>query len=71
MRILARGSPATLEELSDVAWERFQPSKTFLADVALNWLGFYVSVQYRDAQGRQSPVYSDDISIEGFIPAPT
>jgi len=71
MRVLARATPANLEDFADVGWEQFQPSKTFLAVAAMNWLGFYVSVQYRDSLGHLSPVFVDDVSIEGFIPAPT
>jgi hypothetical protein len=39
--------------------------------VPINWTGFYVSVQYRDAEGNLSPVVCDDISIEGHSPTPT
>ncbi len=71
MRFLAGASPAGLQELDEVDWEPFQPSEVFLAQAALNWLGFYVSAQYRDSLGHTSPVFVDDISIEGFIPATT
>jgi hypothetical protein len=37
--------------------------------VALNWTGFYVCVQYQDEHGNVSPVYRDDISVEG-VPRP-
>lgn len=51
-------------------WEPFQATRTFPVYVPINWTGFYVSVQYLDASGRISPIFSDDISIEG-MPAPT
>ena len=28
-------------------------------------VGWYIAVQYRDASGNLSPVYCDDISVEG------
>ena len=39
--------------------------------LALNWVGFYQRVQYRDALGNLSSVYCDDISLEGNPPPPT
>jgi hypothetical protein len=39
--------------------------------VPVNWTGFYVSVQYRDADGNLSPVYDDDVSVEGQPPTLT
>ncbi len=51
-------------------WEPFQPSKTYEAGLALNWVGWYIAVQYRDDQGSLSPVYCDDISLEGSPPQP-
>ena len=36
-----------------------------------NFQGRYVNVQYRDVAGNMSPVYCDDISIEGMPPTPT
>jgi hypothetical protein len=57
------------QEMQAAPWEPFMKQKTFSVPVVINWVGFYVSVQYRDAQGNISPVYYDDISIEGS-PAP-
>jgi hypothetical protein len=53
----------------DAPWEPFMPSKSFSTTLAINWVGWYVSVQYRDELGNLSPVYCDDISLEGS-PAP-
>jgi hypothetical protein len=55
----------------DTPWEPFEPARTFSAQLALNWVGWYASVQYRDDQGNLSPVYCDDISLEGSPPTPT
>ena len=55
----------------DAPWEPFVPSKTYSAGLAINWVGWYISVQYRDDQGSLSPVYCDDISLEGSPPQPT
>jgi hypothetical protein len=52
-------------------WEPFQPAKSYAASLAINFVGWYVSVQYRDEQGNLSPVYCDDISLEGSPPAPS
>jgi hypothetical protein len=52
------------------SWEPFQSSRTYETTLALNWVGWWVSVQYRDARGNVSPVFCDDISLEGSPPAP-
>ena len=52
--------------LESVAWEPFVDSKTFSVPVVINWTGFYICVQYQDEQGNISPVYQDDISVEGM-----
>jgi hypothetical protein len=51
-------------------WEPFQNTKTYETSLGLNWIGWYISVQYRDQNGQLSPVYCDDISLEGSPPAP-
>jgi hypothetical protein len=71
MRTRAGGIHFTESEMAEAEWEPFVPLKTFPVYVAINWIGFYVSVQYRDAQGNLSPVYYDDISVEGHPPSPT
>jgi hypothetical protein len=47
-------------------WEPFVDSKTYPVTVVLNWTGFYICVQFQDEYGNLSPVYHDDISVEGF-----
>ncbi len=39
-------------------------------DAGGNNVLYFVSVQYRDANGNVSPVYCDDISVEGMPPPP-
>lgn len=64
-------SCATVVDLSASAWEAFAASKSFSYPViALNWVTYSVAVQYRDAGGNLSPIYCDDISVEG-TPAST
>ncbi len=69
MRVRVGGRWFGEEELMQTAWEPFQANKTYDFTPPINWSGFYVSVQFRDALGWVSPVYTDDISVEG-MPAP-
>ena len=46
-------------------WQAYQAQRTFETRLAINWVGWWVSVQYRDSAGNLSPVYCDDISLEG------
>jgi hypothetical protein len=72
MRVARQTCTTTITpDLSAVAWEPFVASKTFPTAInALNWTSSYVNVQYRDAAGNVSPVYCDDIQVEG-MPANT
>lgn len=70
MRVRTGGICFPGSGMADADWEPFVSSKRYPAYVALNWVGFYVSVQYRDNHGNLSPVYCDDISVEGFPPMP-
>ena len=58
---LCAGAPAELAG----SWQPFQAQRTFETTLAINWAGWSVSVQYRDSAGNLSPVYCDDISLEG------
>ena len=51
-------------------WEPYQPARSYPARLAINWVGWWISVQYRDSAGNLSPVYCDDISLEGSPPTP-
>lgn len=57
----------TQSEMNTAAWEPFVKQKTFSHKIAVpNWVGWYLAVQYRDANGKLSPIYCADISIEGM-----
>jgi len=58
------------DEIAVEPWQPFAPGKTFPFTPPINWVGFYVTVQYRDSAGNLSPLYCDDISVEG-MPAVT
>jgi hypothetical protein len=53
-------------QLAEAPWEPFRSAATYQVAVPLGWVGFYVSVQYRDGLLNVSPAYYDDISIEGM-----
>jgi len=71
MRVRVGSMPFNEREMAEADWEPFVRFRRYPVRVALNWVGFYVSVQYRDAQGNLSPIYHDDISVEGMPPTPT
>lgn len=71
MRVRSGGLHFTEDEMAYADWEEFVPYKTFSVHVAINWIGFYVTVQYRDELGNLSLVYYDDISVEGHPATPT
>jgi len=57
------------QDLSAASWEPFTTSQTYLHTIAtINWYGYYTRAQYRDSVGNLSPIYCDDISIEGMPP---
>jgi hypothetical protein len=59
------------QALVQAPWEPFTATKTFSVTLPINWVGFYVAVQYRDGLGNVSPVFTADISLEGMPPTPT
>jgi hypothetical protein len=65
MRVFKSSGCVTNANLEAAVWEPFAPSKTFPVVVAINWVGFYISAQFQDEHGNLSPVYCDDISVEG------
>ncbi|HEY71508.1 MAG TPA: hypothetical protein G4O08_13100 [Anaerolineae bacterium] len=71
MRVRTGSMPFNEREMAQADWEPFASHRRFPVEVVINWVGFYVSVQYRDAQGNLSPIYFDDISVEGMPPTPT
>jgi hypothetical protein len=61
------------EDMSVVAWEPFTESKVFqFTPPVFNWFTFTASVQFGDADSNLSPVYCDNIGVEGMpvTPAP-
>ena len=65
MRVLT-GAPLVDEsDIAQASWEPFMAEKQFPVPVAINWTTFWVHVQYRDATGAISPVFSDEIGVEG------
>lgn len=69
MRVHAGGNPLTTQEFDQIVWQPFTTSMSFDVPIFVNWTGFYVQAQYRDALSNLSPIYVDDISVEG-MPAP-
>ncbi len=65
MRVRFGTRPFGEEELTADEWEPFVPLKTFQIEIVINWVGYYVSVQYMDEFGNISAVHHDDISVEG------
>lgn len=65
MRVWLGNQPASEEALTNAEWEPFAETKVFTADVGLNWIGYTISVQFRDAQGNLSEVFYDEIAVEG------
>jgi len=68
MRV-TRGCSADTD-LEHADWEPFVDSKTYPVNVVLGWSGFYICVQFQDEYANLSPVYRDDISVEGFSRKP-
>ena len=62
------GCSATEADMETADWEPFASSKIFPVYLVINWVGFYVSAQFQDEHGNLSPVYCDDISVEGMPP---
>ena len=70
MRVATAGIKFDAAAMADVPWEPFEPSKSYPVAVALNWTGYWVNAQFRDAAGNVSPVVYDDISVEGSPAGP-
>jgi hypothetical protein len=71
MRVRAGSQPFDEEEMAEASWEPYRPEVSFPFLVPLNWVGFYVSAQFRDEMGNESAAAHDDISIEGMPALPT
>jgi hypothetical protein len=73
MRVDAGMLLGCLDEMASATapWQPFVPEQVYTTTAFSNFQGWYVNVQYRDDAGNVSPVYCDDISIEGMPPGPT
>ena len=61
-------------QVGEQNWEPFVPVKYYPHTFGPNWYYWRVSVEYRDEHGNISPVYRDEISMEGwcyFTPTPS
>jgi hypothetical protein len=72
MRVMTGGSGVGEDDLAEITWEPYTQMKTYQVEITVpNWIGWWVYIQFRDADGNVSPVFSDDISLEGHLPPPT
>ncbi|MEK7324475.1 MAG: hypothetical protein AAB217_04365 [Chloroflexota bacterium] len=69
MRVASAGVCWDEIQMAGAAWEPFAAKKTIpFANIPINFVGFYMTVQYRDGAGNTSPVYCDEVSVEGIPP---
>lgn len=66
MRVFAGARPQSPEIFEQLPWQPFTSTISFEVPIVLNWTGFYVQVQFRDGLENLSPVFVDDISVEGM-----
>jgi hypothetical protein len=52
--------------LAGANWEPFVTERVYTFTPPLNFVGIQLEVQYQDTQGTESPVYCDDITVEGM-----
>jgi hypothetical protein len=72
MRTRFSGSCMNENEFVQEQWRPFVVQEKVPMQIsAINWIGYWAGVQYRDSQGNLSPVYCDDISLEGMPAPPT
>lgn len=58
------------EAIREAEWEPFVDKKTYKITLMLNFYGLIECVQYRDELGNLSPVYCDDVNVEGMAKPP-
>jgi hypothetical protein len=59
-------------EMTEATWQPFVVTVTEPFTItSINWIGHFLTVQYRDELGNLSPVACDDISVEGMPAPPT
>ncbi len=70
MRVAAVGGCDNRGQVDKAQWQPFAPVTHLPASLGINWVGFYVAAQFRDDKGIVSPIYCDDISLEGMPAVP-
>ncbi|TFH37130.1 MAG: hypothetical protein E4G99_03275 [Anaerolineales bacterium] len=65
MRYRTGGFVKLDQDFDSLTWEPYTEEKFFPFQLPINWTGFYIRVQFKDGLGNLSPIYSDDISVEG------
>ena len=68
MRYVAGGYGLLDDQLNTAPWEPYVEELVFTYTISINWTGFSVHVQFQDMDGNLSPIYQDDISVEGMPP---
>jgi hypothetical protein len=66
MRVRTGGRWFDEADMVQAPWEPYVEGRIYPVTLVVNWIGFYVSVQFRDALGNLSPIFTDDISVEGM-----
>lgn len=66
MRVLSGSPSADERDMELVPWEPFAKEKIYQISLPTNWTTFWVHVQFRDIKGLVSPIYSDEIGLEGM-----
>ena len=60
------GGECRFASIDGSAWEPFSTQKTFTFTPPINWVTIGVAAQFRDSIGTESPLYCDDIDVEGM-----
>jgi hypothetical protein len=68
IRYLSGAGPFTRVDFDGVAFIPYRERITVETRVTVNWVGFWVGVQFLDEHGNLSGIFNDDISIEGWQP---
>ena len=71
MRVRAGARPFDEAEMEEAPWEPYRYKASYSFSVPLNWVGFYVTAQFRDQLHNLSAVVQDDVSVEGMPPMPS
>jgi hypothetical protein len=65
----ANSGCADATQMEGESWQPFAPTATFSFTPPINWVTFYVTVEFRDGAGNLSPAYCGSVAVEGE-PAP-